>query len=125
MKGAFQILYTLDTDKNRIIYLSISIFVLLFSIIYEFFSHGVYSYFMIGAFLVPLIFGVIGGSFIKKISIISINFYHSFIATLTMFCITKGFLDIYGTTNPLIYVYLVVSVLLFILTIVFGRREYE
>ena len=118
-------MYTLGTDKNRIIYLSISIFVLLFSIIYEFFSHGVYSYFMIGAFLVPLIFGVIGESFIKKISIISINFYHSFIATLTMFCITKGFLDIYGTTNSLIYVYLVVSVLLFILTIVFGRREYE
>lgn len=118
-------MYTLDTDKNRIIYLSISIFVLLFSIIYELFSHRVYSYFMIGAFLVPLIFGVIGGSFIKKISIISINFYHSFIATLTMFCITKGFLDIYGTTNSLIYVYLVVSVLLFILTIVFGRREYE
>lgn len=113
---------TLDTDLNKIIYLATSIFVLLFSIIYEYFSHGVYSYIMIGAFLVPLIFGVIGSIFFKKISYLSINFYHSFIATLTIFCICKGFLDIYGTTNNLIYFYLVLSGLLFISTFIFKRR---
>ena len=39
--------------------------------------------------------------------------------------IYKGATTLNGTTNSLIYVYLVVSVLLFILTIVFGRRKYE
>lgn len=117
---------TLDTDLNKIIYLCISIFVLIFSIIYEYFSHGVYSYFMIGAFLVPLIFGVVGSIFFKKISYLSINFYHSFIATLTMFCICKGFLDIYGTTNSLVFVYLVISCILLLLIIIFkgyGKNE--
>lgn len=125
MKGVFQILYTLDTDKNRIIYLCISILVLIFSLIYEYFSHGVYSYFMIGAFLVPLIFGAIGGSLLRDISILSINLYHSFIATLTIFCIAKGFLEIYGTTNSLINIYLAVSVILFISTIIFRRRSFN
>ena len=52
-------------------------------------------------------------------SYLSINFYHSFIATLTITFIVKGFLDIYGTTNSLIYIYIVISSILFILSLLF------
>ena len=116
---------TLDTDKNKIIYLCISILVLVFSIIYEYFSHGVYSTYMIGAFLIPFLFGVLGSSLFKNISNISMNLYHSWIATFTIFCIAKGFLEIYGTTNSLINVYLILSGVLFISFIIFRRSDYN
>lgn len=55
------ILYILDTNgmkKEIKKYLFFSVFCLIFGIIYEIFSHQVYSIFMICAFCVPLVLGV-------------------------------------------------------------------
>ena len=52
-------------------YLWISIFFAVFGGIYEYFSHGVYSYFMIYAFMIPLVLGTVPtmreGSFRKAL----------------------------------------------------------
>ena len=41
--------------KKSLIYLGISVFVFIFGQIYEYFSHGVYSSYMMYAFLIPFI----------------------------------------------------------------------
>lgn len=118
-------MYTSDNYKTSIKYLVISIIVFIFSLIYEYFSHGVYSNFMIFAYLIPLLFGSLPFFILKNKSINNItkNLYHCIIATLTIASIIKGVLDIYGTTNSLIYYYFYTSIVLFILIIIFIVKE--
>ena len=86
--------------------------------VYELFGHGVYSYYMLYAFAIPLVCGVlpnliaaINGS--PKPRKLPYNIYNSGVATLTVGCVYNGVLEIYGTTNRLIYIYLIVGVFLF------------
>ena len=121
------ILFTLDIKKLREqgkIYIIVTLTCILFSIIYESFSHGVISNFMIFSFVVPLVFGVgINYMFyffkIKKLpSRIQNKIYNAGIATLTIGSIMEGVLQIYGTTNSKIYVYLVVGTVLLFTSII-------
>ena len=114
------ILSTLDTKnlkKLKYSYFIGTLFILLFSIIYEMFSHNVYSAYMIFAFIFPLI-----GSFIflvfKNISYLSSNLINISIITFTLYSIIHGVLDIYGTTNELINIYLYLGITFTILTII-------
>ena len=55
------ILFTLDIKKIKeqgTIYIIVTLVCILFAMIYESFSHGVISNFMVYAFTIPLIFGV-------------------------------------------------------------------
>lgn len=114
------ILSTLDTKslkKQGIIYLIISMLCAIFGVIYEFFSHDVYSNYMIFAFLIPLI---LGSTVSFGLCIINKNneqsnpgrlenkLYGAGIATLTVGSIFNGVLEIYGTTNVKIYTYLTI-----------------
>lgn len=125
------ILYTSDINKNEFCskkigfsYLCIALICALFGAIYEVFSYGVYSFFMIYAFAFPLI----GGSlyffaldlFGKRVpGRLSLNLYNSGIATLTIGCILEGILEIYGTTNSLTSVYWFVGILFVLVGILF------
>ncbi len=115
-----QILYILDIKdlkKENIFIIGFSIFTLVFAIIYECFSHGVVSYFMILAFLIPLLNLILNCIFIYskfKVTRLSKNLISMSIYTFTFFSIMKGVLDIFGTTNNLIFIYLIVGLLLFI-----------
>lgn len=115
-----QILYILDIKdlkKENIFIIGFSIFTLVFAIIYEYFSHGVVSYFMIFAFLIPLLNLILNCIFIYskfKVTRLSKNLISMSIYTFTFFSIMKGVLDIFGTTNNLIFIYLIVGLLLFI-----------
>jgi len=103
-------LSTSGTKKITFLYILISIFTAIFGAIYELFGHGVYSYFMIYAFLFPLIGGVLPFQIIKVLpNKLQINLYNSGIATLTLGSIIKGVLDIYGTTNDIINIYWIVG----------------
>lgn len=107
----------LDIKKQGKVYLIASIACVIFAMIYEAFSHGVYSNYMIFAFLLPFIMGA-GISFIlylinkKEASVLPSKFgnnlYNASVATLTFGSIFNGVLEIYGTTNAKVYVYLVV-----------------
>ena len=118
-------------------YVLITIAVALFGAIYEYFSFGVYSYYMIYAFAIPLILGVVPWIFIlsdKKGKgaekrdfppMYTINLWGSGIATLTVGSVFHGILDIYGTTSSLSKVYFIVGagLLLTALMTFIGYRE--
>lgn len=117
----------LDIKKNKkqiYKYLILSIFFLIFGIIYESYSHGVYSNYMIYAFTIPLLLGFIvyliiyKGKFYKYLSELGMSIYNSFVITLTIRNIMKGFLEIYGTTNSLVFIYSIMSFLLLIISVI-------
>lgn len=111
--------------KTAFTYLIVSIFVALFGGIYEIYSHGVYSNFMIYAFAFPLVGGClpffllgmwsyIGDNthpiYLQPPGTLCRNLHHSGIATLTVGSIIRGVLDIYGTTSYLSKIYWIVGI---------------
>lgn len=111
-------MFTSDTKQHKrhvkrtaFTYLGISAFCALFGLIYEYFSFGVYSPFMVWAFLFPLL----GGSLPLLVMLLCrwrplpgrlvLQLYHSAIAAFTVGSLMQGVLDIYGTTNSLIGIY--------------------
>lgn len=124
-KEGYQILSILDIKKQLKIDSIFSLIIFLFSIIYESFSHGVYSNYMMFAFLVPLILENLLILFLltnKKISNISNQFLQAGIVTWTIGAIIMGVLEIYGTTNQLVkfyfpvgLIYIIGSILLFLI----------
>lgn len=112
-------MFTLDDKtksviKTAFVYLIITLFCAVIGAVYEKFSHEVYSYYMIYAFVIPLTLGAIPlfalGLFGKKTPCrFSLNAWNSGVAALTVGSIFKGALDIYGTTNRLLIVYPIVA----------------
>lgn len=91
-------------------YMFFSIACALFGAVYEHFSHEVFSYAMVYAFLIPLLGGAapfyaLAFSRGKVPGKASRRAYHSALATLTVGCALQGVLEIYGTTNRLLSVY--------------------
>lgn len=103
--------------KNCLIYTAVTIFTAVFGAVYEHFSHEVYSYYMLYAFAIPLLLGVLP---LLCFAVLqkeapdgwSMRFYNSGTAALTVGSIFKGVLQIYGTTNRLAAVYPVLGLLL-------------
>ncbi len=104
-------------------YLIAAAALLVFGIIYEIFSHGVYSVFMWGAFLIPFVFGAVLLASVKnrcsshpEKSILPgdtlLQLWGCSVASLTAGSVVRGVLDIYGTTNSLTAVYAVLGALL-------------
>lgn len=85
---------------------------MIFAGIYEIFSHSVYSLPMILSFLWPLIGGVLVYTLLIKAparwrpGTAAALLYNSGIALFTLGSIFKGVLEIYGTTNRLLAVYI-------------------
>lgn len=135
-------LYTSDKDLNvdnaaahdikaAFIYLVISIFLAFAGAIYEHFSFGVYSYYMIYAFAIPLIMGTLAFSVryivrtrqARQETIICDNtsaelMWHAATATLTVGSILTGALAICGRPNSLVIVYPIAAALLIIAAVV-------
>ena len=81
---------------------------------------------MLFAFLIPLIFGFLGSIFFRKISYLYL--YDLGIITLTIGSIMKGILDIYGTTNKLINIYLIIAIgliIIFLLLLIKNKFLYN
>ena len=101
--------------KKMGIYLGISVFVFIFGQIYEYFSHGVYSNYMIFVFLIPF-----AGLFIpsllnklifkKEILDNALLPWKCGIATLTAGSLYKGILEIYGTSTTFEIFYLITGI---------------
>ena len=135
--------YATKMQKTAEIYLYVTIFCALFGAVYEYFSFGVYSYFMIYAFLWPLILGVLpfmimgrkfDDQYIKSEEKNAskaerqlgkgesdtgwcgpdLRFWHAGVATLTVGSVFKGIVSIYGTTSPFTVGYAVAGVLLLV-----------
>ena len=112
-----QVHSAVKTARN---YAIMAVICLLIGIVYEIFSHGVISVFMIGAFTIPLIFGavpnlIIGLVKLKVPGCASEDLCACGIITLTAGTIFKGVLDIFGTTNSLLKYYFIAGTVFFIL----------
>ena len=107
-----------DPKKDLLINVAATIFTALFGGIYEVFSHEVYSYHMIYAFGIPLVLGVLVWSVLLtsdiKVSSAFANLWNSAIAVLTVGCVFRGVLEIYGTTNKLVIIYPVAGAMLIV-----------
>ena len=118
-----------DVLKTGMKYLTASIVIAAAAAVYGLFSHGVSSYFMTYAFMIPLLGGAMphlivalktadgeeGGSAMEPHAESGACFKDAqlaVIATLTAGSLLKGVLDIYGTTNRLLIVSPVLAVLL-------------
>ena len=109
--------------KTGFVYLFVSLFCVLFGAVYEYFSHDVYSYYMLYAFIFPLAGGAVPFlmlAFYKNDlpNRIFCNLYHSGIATLTVGSLVQGVLQIYGTTNRLVWIYWWTGITLLLLAMV-------
>lgn len=120
-----------ETDLNQKqnfkavrVYFIITLFCVIFGIIYEHFSHGVYSVFMIFMFLIPLLGGILPFAVLALMKIVpypdrvSFNLWNSGVATLTVGSCVKGVLDIYGTTSDFVIFYPTVGFLFILAGIV-------
>ena len=93
--------------RTAFAYLLVSLFCAVFGGVYEVFSHQVYSFYMLYAFLFPLaggalpfsVFHLAGGR--KYPGAAARGLYHAGLAALTVGSLLRGVLDIYGTTNRL------------------------
>ena len=101
--------------KNTVVWIGITAFCGIFSTVYEHFSHGVFSPFMVWLFAIPLLgaalpYAVLSlppiekspGRFIR-------NIYNSGIATLCVGSCMRGVTDIYGTSTIYESVYWIVG----------------
>ena len=107
--------------RTLFIYIGITLFVILFSTIYEINSHKVYSADMVFAFIYPLIFGVGMYTLLSLLPMarvpgtIPATIYNFGVAMLTVRSIFIGVLKIYGTTNRAMVVIYTILALTFII----------
>ncbi len=93
----------------------------LFGGIYEVFSFGVFSFFMIYAFAVPLIMALFMLSVFRRERAVPgrfISLLHMTSVTAALGCIATGVVEIYGVDNHLLYVYPVLCAVLFIAALI-------
>ena len=101
----------LRAAKTARTWLFLSLFVLLFSVVYEHFSFGVWSGYMAFACAVPLALGGLPWAVNAARTVPAIlsdwtrRLWTAGVVTLTVGCLFRGILDIYGTDSGLGTVY--------------------
>ncbi len=108
--------------KRALVWLCVTIFTAFFGAVYEHFSFGVYSVYMLYAFAPPLLLGVLPSAINavtghRPAGRVTMNLMSSGIATLTAGSIFTGIVEIYGTTNRLSMVYLTAGAVLLIMAL--------
>lgn len=106
-----------DNENGRLLRHSLgnilfAVFCIVFGAIYEAFSFGVFSYFMIYAFAFPLAVGIIYLiMYMKKVqaSRIFLNLLNSAAVTAALGSLAAGVVEIYGTENRLLGIYPIVT----------------
>lgn len=136
-------MYISDTEliarsakRTALIYGAVTLFCAVFGVIYESFANGVYTFFMLGAFLFPLVPGLLPCLLcaLKPPSLypdaLPRTVWHSAVATLTVGSLYKGVLVIYGTSNKWELVYWIAgaalalaAILLFSASVLHGKHK--
>lgn len=108
-----------ELKQDMRLHLIASGFLAVFGLLYELFSHGVYSGWMIFAFAVPLFLGALLYAlllhFDKAPGRLFLNLWNAGVACLSVGSVFQGVLAIYGTTNALIVVYPIAGGILMLL----------
>lgn len=98
-------------------WLFFTVLVLVFGLVYEIFSFGVYSNFMIFAFAFPLFMGLVPALVtclkgVRRREGMAWQFWNSAVMTFTVGSLMQGVLDIYGTTSHLMIYYWIAGIAL-------------
>ena len=101
-------------------YLAASVICAAIGLIYELFSHGVWSTYMTLGWVFPLVLGALPNLIIrltggKEPGVAAENIYACGIATFTVGCMLKGVLEIFGTTSHLLKVYPIAGTVLIVI----------
>ena len=119
-----------DCSGILVKYILVTVFCAFFGAVYEHFSFGVYSNFMIYAFAFPLLLGVLPFGLLqagrKRAEVrewivsqpMMLKLWHTGAAVLTVGSLFKGILEIYGTVSALTPVYWFAGGVLLILALV-------
>ena len=111
-------MFTSATERTAFVYLLLTAFTAFFGGIYEVFSHGVWSGWMVYAFAFPLGLGAIPFGWLslkRKPLPRGCQLHHAGVATLTIGSVMEGVLAIYGTTNHLTHLYWIVGAAMLLL----------
>jgi hypothetical protein len=105
--------------KQVLSYMIIAMFLILFTIIYEWFSFGVTSFYMRLSFLLPIIGGFFSllAQYFKKPKDYIISLWHMSLFQFAAYMILTGVFEIYGGSEPLVYLFLVLGILLSLITV--------
>lgn len=105
-------------------YAVVAAFCGIFSAVYEHFSHGVYSGFMVFLFAFPLVLGVVPALLACLLPHARIpvgmarDAWGSAVATLTFGSCLEGIFEIYGSTSAFVLVYWIVGAALAVVAVV-------
>lgn len=119
---------TQTTKRPILIYAGVTVFCLVFCLIYYQFSHGVHSPFMSFMFAWPLLLGLVPSLIMAlwgqtgRRGKWSQNFYHSGVAALTVSSMLRGIFDIAGTASDYQWYLMVAGFIFLILGIVLYVR---
>ena len=98
--------------KTKYVFLAAAIFCLIFAIVYECFSHGVISWYMLLAWTVPALAGFMPMLVFQHRKMakyfpgcLARYCWYTWTGLFTLGMILRGVLDIYGTTNKLLNLY--------------------
>ena len=126
-------LYTSDIDAGRKLILKHAaaslcgaLFLALFGGIYEHFSFGVFSVYMVYAFVFPLISGLLlllAAKGKHQPAPRTLFLLHAFTAACSVGCVAAGIIKISGREHPLLIVYPLLAILLGILALISYRRD--
>lgn len=126
-------MYTSDTDtkkrgvlKHATGELLFAAFCALFGAIYESFSFGVFSFFMIYAFAFPFAAGIVQLAMYiwnKEPGQRFLNLFNSAAVTATLGSLSAGVVEIYGTENRLLIAYPVACAILIAASVFFLIRD--
>ncbi len=128
-------MFTSDIDNTKrwlirtLAFTSASAFCALFGGIYEVFSHGVYSYYMIYAFAFPLVLGTLPSLIFAMLSrpcktSAAFDLYVFAIAAATVGSIVNGVLEIYGTSSRLMILFVITASVLLAVSVALSVFEH-
>lgn len=91
--------------RTALIYLCITVFCMIFYLVYDQFSHGIHSPFMTWLFIWPLMLGFLPCIFLwccfrlRRPGRFAVNLYHSGVAAITVSSLLRGIFEIAGTAS--------------------------
>lgn len=118
------------------IWAGVTVFVGIFSAVYEHYGRGIYSKPMIYAFSIPMLFGFLPALVLSRKEEakvvpyangvrLGINLFCAGVAALLMGSIATGVVEIYGTTNRLLKYYTIIGGILLIVGAITGSIAYS
>lgn len=98
--------------RKALVYVLLSLFCALFAAVYEHFGHGVWSYYMAFASVIPLAGGALPALLLSDLSPVAAALWRAGLAAWTVGSLFCGALEIYGTSHALTVVYPALGALL-------------